>query len=386
MKTRLQKRIESIMNDRAEADHLWLKTGLLAASLAYGWGVRFREFGYTRGIFKPRRLPCAVVSIGNLTAGGTGKTPMTIHVAEFIRNLGLKTVVISRGYGGKAEKKGGIVSDGQRILMQAEMAGDEPFMMAKQLETIPVLVGSDRFQSGRTAMDRFRPDVILLDDAFQHRQLARDLDIVLMDAERPLGNGYLLPRGSLREDSASLRRCHAVVFTRADETEMPAHEHITRLLGSKPVFQSSHTPYLLKILKGKSGGTCSETAGEQGLEMLAGKRIFAFSGIARNDDFENMLESLGCSIAGTASYPDHYRYSRKDIKDIGDAAVHHGSDCMVTTEKDYFRIPSKSDFPIALAVMGVKICFKDDGFDRFVSSRLDRILHGNRSADPAERH
>lgn len=374
------------MNDRAGEDRSWLKTGLLAASLAYGWGVQLRDFGYTRGILKSRHLPCAVVSIGNLTVGGTGKTPMTIYMAEFIRSLGLKTAVISRGYGGKAEKKAGVVSDGRRILLQAEMAGDEPFMMAEQLETIPVLVGRNRFQSGRTAMDRFRPDVILLDDAFQHRQLARDLDIVLMDAERPLGNGYLLPRGSLREDSASLRRCHAVVFTRADETDLPAHEHITRLLGSKPVFQSSHKPYLLKILKEKSGGTCSETACEQGIEGLAGKRIFVFSGIARNDDFENMLESLGCSIAGIAFYPDHYRYSQKDIKDIADAAVHHGSDCMVTTEKDYFRIPQKSRFPIALVVMGVKICFKDDGFDRFVSSRLNQILHDNRSADPAERH
>jgi tetraacyldisaccharide 4'-kinase len=383
MKLRLQKKIETIIDDRAEQDPSWLSRGLLVASLFYGWGVRLRELGYTKGFFKSRHLPCAVVSIGNITVGGTGKTPMTIYMAELIRGLGLRAAVISRGYGGKAEKKGGIVCDGQAILMQPEISGDEPFMIAGQLETIPVLVGSDRFESGKTAMKRFRPDVLLLDDAFQHIQLTRDMDIVLMDAERPLDNGYLLPRGGLREKEAALNRCHAVVFTRAHNTDGLADKRMRYLLKGKPVFQSFHKPYIYEIIKGRSENKTSDTTNEWGLEWIAGKRVYVFSGIARNNDFKKTLENLGCIITGFEPFSDHYRYSQKDIKEIVTTAVRYKSDCLVTTEKDYFRIPGKGDCPIDLVVMGVKICFNDDGFDQFVRNRLDRILKNRRPANHA---
>ena len=386
MKMRLQKQIETIINNPVEPEPSWLAAGLWAASLIYGWGVRLREIGYSKGLVTSKRLPCAVVSIGNISVGGTGKTPMTIYLAELIRNFGLKSAVISRGYGGKAEKKGGIVSDGDRILMQPEMAGDEPFMIARQLETVPVLVGSDRFQSGMTAVHRFRPDILLLDDGFQHIQLSRDLDIVLMDAAKPLGNGYLLPRGSLRENEAALKRCDSIVFTRADSSNMLGDVRMRRFLKGKPVFQSSHKPYLFKVIKGKPDNIDNHAPHEPDMEWIKGKKVYAFSGIARNNYFRKMLEDLGCSITGFASYPDHYWYSRKDIKEIVDAAILKKSDCMVTTEKDYFRIPRKPDIPIAFAVMGVKICFKDDAFDRFVGRRLDNILQDKRLANHTVHH
>jgi tetraacyldisaccharide 4'-kinase len=374
MKTRLQKQIENIINDHAAPDPPWLGTGLLAASLLYGWGVQFRTLAYTKGLIKSRRLPCAVVSIGNITVGGTGKTPMAIYLARLIRNSGLKTVVISRGYGGKAEKRGGIVCDGRRVLMQPAVSGDEPYMIAKQLETVPVLVGSDRYRSGMTAVRKFKPDVILLDDGFQHTKLERDMDIVLMDAEKPLGNGYLLPRGSLRENETALKRCDTIVFTRAKKTETIADKNLIRLMEGKFIFHSSHEPYLLKIIREKNdNGHCHQT-NERGLRGIAGKRAFAFSGIARNNDFKTMLENLGCSITGFASFSDHYRYTQEDIKRIVTAAVQNKSDCMVTTEKDYFRIHGALDFPLDLVVIGVKIQFKDDTFDHFIKRRLLNVI------------
>jgi len=374
---RLQKQIETIMSDHAEAEHSWLGAGLWGASLCYGWGVRLREFGYTKGFFKPDRLPCAVVSIGNITVGGTGKTPMTVYMAELLRNFGLKVAVISRGYGGKAEKKGGIVCDGRSILMQPGVSGDEPFMIAKRLKTVPVLVGSDRFQSGKTAIRRFEPDVLLLDDAFQHRQLARDMDIVLMDAEMPLGNGYLFPRGVLREDRTSLKRCHAVVFTRTEKAITIPEKKLGDLLSGKPVFQASHVPYLSHIIKSKQSKqdeAINKAAKQVDLGWLSGKRVYAFSGIARNDDFRNGIAGFGCTLAGFSSFPDHYRYGKRDIAEITDAAVYEKADCLATTEKDYFRMTGELDFSMDLAVMGVEIRFMDDGFDLFFKSRLAQIL------------
>jgi tetraacyldisaccharide 4'-kinase len=374
MKMRLQRQIESIMNDRAEPNRSLLRCALMVASLFYGGGVRLRELAYTKDFFKPNRLPCPVISIGNITLGGTGKTPMTIYMSELLLSYGLTVAVISRGYGGKAEKKGGVVCDGRCILMQPEASGDEPIMIAKRLQTVPVLVGSDRFKSGKTAIRRFEPDVLLLDDAFQHRQLARDMDIVLMDAEMPLGNGYLFPRGVLREDRMSLKRCHAVVFTRAEKAITIPEKKLGNLLSGKPVFQASHVPYLSRIIKSKEGGTIINAAKQADSEWLSGKRVYAFSGIARNDDFRNGIAGLGCALAGFSSFPDHYRYGKRDIAEISDAAVHEKADCLMTTEKDYFRMSDELGFPMDLAVIGVEIRFMDDGFDLFIQTRLAQLL------------
>jgi len=171
---------------------------LMFLSMLYGFAVKLRTILYDKKIVKSRKLPCAVISIGNLTVGGTGKTPMTIYIAKLLKGLGYQPAVISRGYKGLAENKGGVVSDRQKVILSPEFAGDEPFMMAQNLKEIPVLVGADRFQIGMTAVTQFSLDVIILDDAFQHRRLYRDLDIVLVDDKSLFGNGYLLPRGGPR--------------------------------------------------------------------------------------------------------------------------------------------------------------------------------------------
>ena len=212
----VKKKIQEIMTGGREIGSLFLTLFLFAISVGYGGIVRLRETLYKKGLLQSKRLPCPVISIGNITVGGSGKTPMTIYVAELIKHLGYGVAIISRGYKGQAEKIGGVVCDGRRICMGPDTAGDEPFMVAQRLKTVPVIVGQNRFKAGRLAIREFKPDVLLLDDAFQHLKLHRDLDIVLLDSKAPLGNTYLFPRGTLRESASALSRGDAVVLTRSD--------------------------------------------------------------------------------------------------------------------------------------------------------------------------
>ncbi|MBU4464115.1 MAG: tetraacyldisaccharide 4'-kinase, partial [Proteobacteria bacterium] len=216
MTDKIRTKIKSIMTGKDKTCFFSMGSFLFIISLAYGYAVKLREFCYKIGIVKSKRLLCAVISIGNITVGGTGKTPMTIKVAQIIRRLGYKVAIISRGYKGGAEKTGGIVSNGHTILMESDKAGDEPFMMASKLKDIPVVVGQNRYKAGWLAIKEFDPDVIVLDDAFQHLNLKRDIDIVLLDCEHPFGNAHLLPRGILREPISALKRSDAFVLTRFD--------------------------------------------------------------------------------------------------------------------------------------------------------------------------
>ena len=194
---RIKKKIESvIMSDDNNGNGCFLLL-LSMASKVYGGAVKLRRTFYKKSVFKSKKLSRPVISIGNITAGGTGKTPMTIYVANVINALGYNVAVVSRGYKGKAETKGGIVSDGETLLMTPEISGDEPYMMAAKLKDVPVIVGKNRFKAGRLAIGKFAPDIILLDDGFQHLKLERGLDLVLLDCRKPLGNGHLLPRGMM---------------------------------------------------------------------------------------------------------------------------------------------------------------------------------------------
>jgi tetraacyldisaccharide 4'-kinase len=372
----LLKRIEAIMKSDGEASPAILRSGLSAISHLYGGGVRLRTVAYDRGTIKTNQLPCIVISIGNLTVGGTGKTPLTLYMAQLVQRLGYQVVILSRGYGGSAESSGGIVSDGQRIHMQADECGDEPYMMARRLRTVPILVGKSRYQSGLLAVKRFQPDVILLDDAFQHRRLARDLDLVLLDAEKPIGNGHLFPRGILREPAASLKRSHAVIFTRTEKTAHLPQETIQPFLKTKPVFYSHHKPCFVKhiIENSRSGKHAGGTPQETGFDFMRGKHVLAFAGIARNEDFFNMIPDFGCAGSDVISFSDHHRYSPYDIQHIQQVAIDGHADCLLTTEKDFYRMAPSMDWPLDLVVMGVDLVFKDNGFDAFILERVASLL------------
>lgn len=347
---------------------------LYAFSLIYKSAVSFRAFLYEKNILRSRSLPCFVISVGNITAGGTGKTPMTLYLAKLMQKSGYSVCILSRGYGGTFSKKRGIVSDGKALYMTAGEAGDEPFMMARQLKNIPVVIGRNRYAAGMSAIEKFRPDIILLDDAYQHLKIRRNLNLLLSDCKKPFGNGHVLPRGPLREALSALKRADAFILTRCGENPLPPD--LKHMAGNRPVFRSSHQPHLHCVVKAgkKEKGDISD---------IKGCRVFLFSGIAKNEDFHRTVRSLGCVIAGTKEFPDHHPYSDSDIAQIRESAQKTAARWIVTTEKDYMRIhdvppspvsPVSNDIP--LAVIGIEIDFGKDSrmFQEFIRKALPTAI------------
>ena len=347
-------------------------------SIFYGAAQRLRAACYRHQILPSHELPCRVISVGNLTVGGTGKTPMTIHVAEMVKRAGFKVVIVSRGYKGAAERHGGIVSDGRMAFMDAEMAGDEPYMMACRLKGVPVVVGKSRFAAGMLAINNFQPDVIVLDDAFQHLKLKRDLDLVLLDHRQPFGNFHLMPRGVLREPVSVLSRSTACILTRyragKDETASSAAARIQKLVPSIPVFTSSYVPYWHEIPAGQyhQFETVSQFYSGNDLDQIKHRKVFCFSGIGRNDDFRYTVNELGFRVTGFLEFSDHHRYTEQDQTTILRCAEDAGADWLITTEKDDARIGFKEPLPIGLVVVGVKVSLgaDDDRFRAFIHERL----------------
>ena len=228
-----------IWNDR-RADHCNpLLFFLFLLSLVYGSLMGFRSLLYRFGLLRARRLPCPVVSVGNITVGGTGKTPAVVALAKHFRGKGCHPAVLSRGYGGKGKGAARVVSDGKAILAEVDEAGDEPLLIAQALEGVAVVTGRDRFKSGEYAIRNLGADILFLDDAFQHAALARDFDIVLLNAKAPCGNGFLIPRGPLREKAAALKRADAVVLSGADPKRAEAAFCLNRLREIRPGLLSS---------------------------------------------------------------------------------------------------------------------------------------------------
>lgn len=353
---KLRKQIEHIVQADCQQKKSALRGLLYAASGIYGAGVRLRDAGFRAGMLPVKSLPCRVISIGNITAGGTGKTPMAIYMARQLQQMGYRPAVLSRGYKGGAEKTGAVVSDGRSLFSDSRAAGDEPFLMACKLGGVPVLVGANRYESGMRAVTEFDPDMIILDDAFQHRQLHRDLDLVLIDAKRGFGSGHLLPCGMLREPVSGLARADAVVLTRSEkEQEIPD----IPVFPGTPVFRAGHVPYLAGLYDSGQHPELHVSALEQsaGFECLEGHRVFAFSGIAQNREFRGMLEARMGALCGFAEFADHYFYTERDLQDIADRAQSCGAGYLVTTEKDFMRIAGRMPGTLPLAVVGVDMAF-----------------------------
>ena len=373
---RLQSHIEAAMARPAAGEGLLTPLGMLSACAAvYGGVVSLRNRLYAGGVLGTRRLPCRVISVGNLTVGGTGKTPMTIYVAETVASMGYRTAVLSRGYGGQMEKTGGTVSDGLTVGLSAEDAGDEPYMMARDLPGIPVLVGRDRYAAGMRAVRRFHTAVAVLDDGFQHRRLQRDIDLLLLDARRPFGNHALLPRGPLREPPRSLARSSAVIFVSphggADAGVCrPVDPATGRLLRTRPVFRAVKKACLQGWIP---GGKAHGPAAPPGtMDVLSGLRIFAFSGIGDNSAFFETLLQAGARVVGTARFADHHRYRPEELQTIFRQAARCRADLLATTRKDHVRLPPVGALPMDMAVVGVKISFGEEAeaFRRFLSCRI----------------
>jgi tetraacyldisaccharide 4'-kinase len=374
----VKRKIQAIMTGKRESGSLFLKPFLFAISIGYGGIVRLRETLYKKNFLQSKRLPCPVISIGNLTVGGSGKTPMTIYVAEFIQHLGYGVAIISRGYKGEAEKIGGVVCDGRIICMGPDKAGDEPFMVAKRLKTVPVIVGQNRFKACILAIKEFKPDVLLLDDAFQHLKLNRDINLVLLDSKEPFGNTHLFPRGTLRETASALERGDAVILTRSDVGKPAALGQIKNYVPKKPVFHSFHTPYIYKIITGNSLQSPDRLniSSKYDFDIFKSKRVFAFSGIASNDHFRRTIESFKCKLENFSGFPDHHPYSYRELDEIVKSAMNLSAEFIFTTEKDYVRIAHKIKWPIHLVIIGIEISFgeNDIAFKSFIKRRLQGLM------------
>ncbi|MFO7820252.1 MAG: tetraacyldisaccharide 4'-kinase [Halanaerobacter sp.] len=294
----------------------------------YRFLVYLRKKVYDLGIKKSYELDTRVISVGNITAGGTGKTPMVRKIAANLRAAGQKVVVLSRGYKGDFADEIAVVSDGDAVTMSVAEAGDEPYLLARFLDGVPVVVGAKRLKTGKYACARFEPDFIILDDGFQHWQVARDYDIVAIDAVHPFGAEELLPGGLLREPLSSLERAHKVVITRADQVEeeklAAIKTKIKEVRSDLEIMVTRHQPtYLRDLISDQSHGI-----------DLRGKRIMAVSGIGNPRSFEMTLEDLGANIVKKIRYKDHHSYSDEEISRLFTLAAVHDVDKIVTTEKD----------------------------------------------------
>ncbi len=299
----------------------------------YGLAMRFRNAAYRNGILRTRRLPCPVISIGNISLGGTGKTPHVIAMAKWLMARGVKAGIISRGYRGKAGKGPLVVSDGSRTIARISQAGDEPIMMADILGNVPIVVGSDRYNAAMRAISKLGVEVIILDDGFQHLRLHRDLDIILMPAASPEGNSRIFPGGDLREPITSISRAHAVLLTRSEQLQPSdldiQRKRIQELARDVPVFTSKT---IMRGLKNRKGERLPMTA-------AAGMRLYAFCGLGDPDAFWQTLNGLkSLKVVGTRAFRDHFNYTVPVMENLFKDAMEAGTDALITTSKDYIKV------------------------------------------------
>jgi tetraacyldisaccharide 4'-kinase len=295
---------------------LLARFGLSICAAPYGIGVRLRNRFFDWGWKRVARAGVPVVSIGNLTLGGTGKTPAVEYVARFYRDLDLRVAILSRGYGS---------GSGGR--------NDEALVLEDNLPDAPHLQGADRVELARTAVEELESEVLVLDDGFQHRRLHRDLDIVLIDATEPWGHGRLFPRGLLREPKSSLRRAHVVLLSRCNQVPgddlMTLRQQVQRLAPQAPIVESTHAPRRLVNAQGA----------ESPLDELRGRPVAAFCGIGNPEAFADTLRRLGADLVHWRTFPDHHAYQRDDVAWLRNWAtpLPHDS-CIVTTQKDLVKL------------------------------------------------
>lgn len=346
---------------------LCIRPVLPALSLFYRLAVWARNKAYDLGALRIRRLPHPVISVGNIVAGGAGKTPCVRFLAAELAKRGIRVAILSRGYGAGKRRRHCplLVSDGARILRSAEEAGDEPVMLAKGLAASIVVVDPDRFRAGMMAARECAVDCFILDDGFQHRKLRRDLDVLLIDRDRPFDNGRLLPAGLLREPRRNISRADILIVTRCESA--PSKELMDEIGAINPraaIFSARHRPN--RLVEIESGAV----RGPGG--ALSGKKIAAFSAIARPDDFEKSLSGLGAVLAFRRAFPDHYPFDRKEIEEIVAEASRRGAEAIVTTAKDAVRLPRMPSPPIPFFYLDVEmeVC---GGGDKLIESVLALI-------------
>lgn len=353
---------------------LWV---LKRLSNIYRFIVQSRLYLYEKGVIRRFQLGCQVISIGNVTVGGTGKTPMVEKLARELSAEGRKVAILSRGYrkkeknflkrmvagftGADSRTPPRIVSDGENLLLDSEMSGDEPYMLATNLPNVVILVDKNRVKSGRYAVKHFGCDTLLLDDGLQYQKLGHRLDLVLVDRTNPFGNGYVLPRGLLREPASNIARAKFICITKVhggDTTEL--RRKIQTYNPTAGIMECNHVPVSLM-------GAFSREL--HPLSKLQGLKIVALSGIASPLSFESSLEKLGATIVERMRYADHHRFSQQEIIAIANHSKSLGVDAIITTEKDAVRMTriDRRAVPIYFLRIEVEFVKGSEEFERCIS-------------------
>ncbi|ADH85775.1 tetraacyldisaccharide 4'-kinase [Desulfurivibrio alkaliphilus] len=338
----------------------------------YAGLMRLRAWLYRRGWLGQEKMIVPVVSVGNLTLGGTGKTPLVLYLARLLKELGYRPAILSRGYGRvkKAGKRtvadGGrplVVADGRRLLLGPEVAGDEPVLLARALPGVPVLVDACRAVSGRYGVDRLGVDSLILDDGFQHLALARDLNLALFSARNLPVGARVFPGGPLREPWSALARADGVVITGVTPAFSSQVESFIRFLNRRfpqlPCFTGAYRPLCLL-----AGDGVAPLALEEG----KGKSWFGFAGIAQPESFRQTLLQEGFRLNGFRAYADHHRYTAADYRALVQMAAQQGADALITTEKDLVKLaPLQGQLPLLALRVGLVM---EERFECFVRARL----------------
>jgi tetraacyldisaccharide 4'-kinase len=329
---------------------------LLPVSLIYRLVVSVRNTLYNMQLLPVEKSSIPVISVGNIAAGGTGKTPVVDYLVRQLTLKGLNVGIVSRGYGGNFNGKSALVSDGHARLLDAEQAGDEPVLLARRNPAVPVAIAPKRIDGIRLLIDLCQVDYVVLDDAFQHRSVARDLNIVLLDGRRPAGNGHLLPAGILREPLSSIRRADLAILTRC-EMDGPELFHF-------PIQTLKCRHELSSEINRLDGGPLD-------LTDIASKKVFAFAGIAEPEAFFSSLRDAGVKLSGTFSFPDHVVYSATRLATLISAAGK--ADILLTTEKDAVKL-DPSRLPLPCYSVGVQPVFEDE---TVLLQMVDQILENS---------
>jgi tetraacyldisaccharide 4'-kinase len=370
-----------ILNDRRGWRASLCRGMFWLLSLIFGGAVSLRLWLYQNRFIHDHHLGVPVIAIGNLTVGGTGKTPVVELVAKTLRDKGRSVAVLSRGYKSKKDKKPSIlkrlaylfqlderppelpprvVSDGKTVLLESDMAGDEPRMLAMNLHGVPVVVDKNRVKAGKYAIDSFKSDVLVLDDGMQYIKLKHRLDIVLVDRTAPFGNEYMLPRGTLREPARHLKRASYIFITKSDETPNTALiQRLRKYNKVAEIVECRHRPEYFQNL---------HTSERLPITAVKGKFCAALSGIAVPESFENGLRNLGAQVEVTGRFPDHHRFEAKDIQPFLDRCERRDVEMIVTTEKDMVRFPklTPGDIPIYFMRVQIQILRGQEVFDKMI--------------------